>query len=85
MTVTEIFLTVGDEVEKEKENDGKNAEEEKNEEKDEKDDKNEAEGEEEEKVEKVEKKRKKKVEGEALRKSPRKQASRASKPKYSLV
>ena len=82
MTVTEIFLTVGDEVEKEKENDGKNAEEEKNEEKDEKDDKNE---EVVEKVEKVEKKRKKKVEGEALRKSPRKQASRASKPKYSLV
>ena len=79
MTVTEIFLTVGDEVEKEKENDGKNAEEEKNEEKD---DKNEEVGE---KVEKVEKKRKKKVEGEALRKSPRKQASRASKPKYSLV
>ena len=81
MTVTEIFLTVGDEVEKEKEKDGKNAEEEKNEEKDEKDDKNEEVGE---KVEKV-KKRKKKVEGEALRKSPRKQASRASKPKYSLV
>lgn len=82
MTVTEIFLTVGDEVEKEKEKDGKNAEEEKNEEKDEKDDKNEEVGE---KVEKVEKKRKKKVEWEALRKSPRKQASRASKPKYSLV
>ena len=38
MTVTEIFLTVGDEVEKEKEKDGKNAEEEKNEEK--KDDEN---------------------------------------------
>ena len=58
------------------------AEEEKNEEKDEKDDKNDKN---EEVGEKVEKKRKKKGEGEALRKSPRKQASRASKPKYSLV
>ena len=75
MTATEIFLTVGDEDDEEKEEDGKNAEEEKNEQKDEKN---------EEVGEKVEK-RKRKGEGEALRKSPRKQASRASKPKYSLV
>ena len=76
MTATEIFLTAGDEDDEEKEEDGRNAEEEKN---DLKDEKNEEVG------EKVEKKRKKKGEGEALRKSPRKQASRASKPKYSLV